>query len=143
MEITLAATSPISRLIQKLTIIIPFQKNILLNLAIIVGSLDMCHVTVGFEITIHLDGFGDPKELQITLTLKDPKRFGYLRGDNNLVLQEQRKKTKGKWYLDSGCSNHTVGDKNLFKSVDEYKGGNICFGDNSKGTKFIFKRIDA
>ncbi|KAH0709030.1 hypothetical protein KY284_010457 [Solanum tuberosum] len=60
------------------------------------------------------------------------------RTPDNLNLEgpkkEHRKKTKGKWYLDSGCSNHKTGDKNLFKSVVEYKGGNIHFGDNSKGT---------
>ncbi|XP_015167049.1 uncharacterized protein [Solanum tuberosum] len=48
--------------------------------------------------------------------------------------KELSKKAKGKWYLDSGCSNHITGDKNLFKSVTEYKRGNIQFGDNSKGT---------
>lgn len=40
----------------------------------------------------------------------------------------------GKWYLHSGCSNHMTGDMTLLKSVAEYRGGNICFGDNSKGT---------
>lgn len=60
------------------------------------GSLDKCHITSCFEITNHLNWFGDPIELQITLALKDPKRFGYLRRYNNLVLQEHRKKTKRK-----------------------------------------------
>ncbi|KAH0679868.1 hypothetical protein KY284_020953 [Solanum tuberosum] len=42
---------------------------------------NICFMVVGksstevcFEITTHLDRFGDPKELQITLALKDPKR---------------------------------------------------------------------
>ncbi|KAH0773438.1 hypothetical protein KY290_010575 [Solanum tuberosum] len=47
--------------------------------------------------------------------------------------EEHRKKSKGKWYLNSGCSNNMTGDKNLFKFVIEYKGGNIRFGENSKG----------
>ncbi|KAH0704355.1 hypothetical protein KY285_018633 [Solanum tuberosum] len=87
----------------------------------------------GFVIITHLNGYGDPKELQVILSLKDLKKFGYLKGDDDFVLQEHHKKSKGKWYLDSECSNHMTGDKNLFKSVADFKGGNIRFSDNSKG----------
>nr|XP_009757924.1 PREDICTED: uncharacterized protein LOC104210676 [Nicotiana sylvestris] len=40
---------------------------------------------------------------------------------------------KGKWYLDSACSSHMTGDKNLFKEVTKIDGGSVKFGDDSKG----------
>ena len=43
-------------------------------------------------------------------------------------------KLKGKWYLDSGCSNHMTNSYNLFATLSrEFEGGNVTFGDNSKG----------
>jgi len=117
MEITLVATSYSSRLLQKLTVMTQILKKIFLSPAIIVESLDMYHTIACFIIITHLNRYGDPKEVQVILTLKDPKKFGYLKGDDDFVLQEHRKKSKGKWYLDSGCSNHMTRDKNLFKSV--------------------------
>nr|XP_016503306.1 PREDICTED: uncharacterized protein LOC107821380 [Nicotiana tabacum] len=38
-----------------------------------------------------------------------------------------------KWYLDSACSSHMTGDKNLFKEVTKIDGGSVKFGDDSKG----------
>uniref|UniRef100_A0A2N9HLR4 CCHC-type domain-containing protein n=1 Tax=Fagus sylvatica TaxID=28930 RepID=A0A2N9HLR4_FAGSY len=38
-----------------------------------------------------------------------------------------------KWFLDSGCSRHMTGDKNKFTSLTLKDGGNVKFGDNSKG----------
>ncbi|KAG5595694.1 hypothetical protein H5410_036926 [Solanum commersonii] len=66
-------------------------KKISLSLAIIVGSLDMCLTIAGLEIITHLNGFGDSKELQIALTLKDPKGFG------DTV---RNKKENGTWIAD-------------------------------------------
>uniref|UniRef100_A0A2N9FDB8 Retrovirus-related Pol polyprotein from transposon TNT 1-94-like beta-barrel domain-containing protein n=1 Tax=Fagus sylvatica TaxID=28930 RepID=A0A2N9FDB8_FAGSY len=43
------------------------------------------------------------------------------------------KSTKDKWFLDSGCSRHITGDKNKFTSLALKDGGNVKFGDNSKG----------
>uniref|UniRef100_A0A2N9G6L8 CCHC-type domain-containing protein n=1 Tax=Fagus sylvatica TaxID=28930 RepID=A0A2N9G6L8_FAGSY len=43
------------------------------------------------------------------------------------------KSTKKKWFLDSGCSRHMTGDKNKFTSLTLKDGGNVKFGDNSKG----------
>uniref|UniRef100_A0A2N9I3Q3 CCHC-type domain-containing protein n=1 Tax=Fagus sylvatica TaxID=28930 RepID=A0A2N9I3Q3_FAGSY len=43
------------------------------------------------------------------------------------------KSTKNKWFLDSGCSRHMTGDKNKFTSLTLKDGGNVKFGDNSKG----------
>uniref|UniRef100_A0A2N9FYP2 CCHC-type domain-containing protein n=1 Tax=Fagus sylvatica TaxID=28930 RepID=A0A2N9FYP2_FAGSY len=37
------------------------------------------------------------------------------------------------WFLDSGCSRHMTGDKNKFTSLTLKDGGNVKFGDNSKG----------
>ena len=36
------------------------------------------------------------------------------------------------WYLDSGCSRHTTGDRSLFKAFESKKGGNVTFGEGSK-----------
>ena len=36
------------------------------------------------------------------------------------------------WYLDSGCSRHTIGNKALFKTFFEGKIGIIMFGNGSK-----------
>ncbi|XP_075107183.1 uncharacterized protein LOC142180148 [Nicotiana tabacum] len=67
------------------------------------------------------------------LTFQDPSRLGYLK-TSNLILQEHRKKNqKGKWYLDSACSRHMTGDKQLFKTVTKLDGGTVTFGDKSKG----------
>ena len=40
---------------------------------------------------------------------------------------------KNPWYLDSGCSRHMTGDKNLFMELKAKSGGEVTFGDNSKG----------
>ncbi|XP_070039821.1 uncharacterized protein [Nicotiana tomentosiformis] len=83
------------------------------------------------------DGSGDLNPfVKLTLrnlTIQDPSRLGYLK-ISNLVLQEYRKKNrKGKWYLDSACSRHMTGDKQLFKTVTKLDGGTFSFGDKSKG----------
>ena len=49
-----------------------------------------------------------------------------------MCLEVKRKKSS-KWYLDSGCSRHMTGNKDLFTSLKEKDGGNVNFGDNSKG----------
>ncbi|XP_019263929.1 PREDICTED: uncharacterized protein LOC109241630 [Nicotiana attenuata] len=82
------------------------------------------------------DGSGDPNlQIKLTLTIltfQDPSKLGYLK-ISNFVLQEHLKKNrKGKWYLDSACSRHMTGDKQLFKTVIKLDGGTITFGDKSK-----------
>ncbi|XP_070015340.1 uncharacterized protein [Nicotiana sylvestris] len=47
--------------------------------------------------------------------------------------EHHRISRKGKWYLDSACSSHMTGDKNLFKEVTKIDGGSVKFGDDSKG----------
>ena len=36
------------------------------------------------------------------------------------------------WYLDSDCSRHMIGNKDLFKTLFEGKIGTVTFGDGSK-----------
>ena len=36
------------------------------------------------------------------------------------------------WYLDSGCSRHTSGDRSLFAKVEKYDGGLVTFRDGKK-----------
>ncbi|MGV8048464.1 hypothetical protein PJP07_30140, partial [Mycobacterium kansasii] len=36
-----------------------------------------------------------------------------------------------KWYLDSGCSRHMTGDKNLFTELKDMTDGSVTFGDGS------------
>ncbi|XP_075074448.1 uncharacterized protein LOC142162046 [Nicotiana tabacum] len=47
--------------------------------------------------------------------------------------EHHRRNRKGKWYLDSTCSSHMIGDKNLFKEVTKIDRGSVKFGDDSKG----------
>ncbi|KAH9744129.1 hypothetical protein KPL70_003555 [Citrus sinensis] len=54
-------------------------------------------------------------------------------GDND-DLNEGLKKKKNKWYLDSGCSRHMTENYAWFSSFTKIKnGGDVFFGDNSKG----------
>ncbi|KAH9767789.1 hypothetical protein KPL71_011399 [Citrus sinensis] len=49
-------------------------------------------------------------------------------------LDEGSKKKKNKWYLDSGCSRHMTGNYSWFSSFIKIEnGGDVSFGDNSKG----------
>ncbi|KAH9697749.1 Integrase catalytic domain-containing protein [Citrus sinensis] len=49
-------------------------------------------------------------------------------------LNEGLKKKKNKWYLDSGCSRHMTGNYAWFSSFTKIEnGGDVSFGDNSKG----------
>ncbi|XP_075515843.1 uncharacterized protein LOC142550648 [Primulina tabacum] len=57
----------------------------------------------------------------------------------NRMQEMQKPETKKKeleesiWFLDSGCSRHMTGSKDLLSEVIYYKGPTITFGDNSKG----------
>ncbi|KAI3718218.1 hypothetical protein L6452_19080 [Arctium lappa] len=41
--------------------------------------------------------------------------------------------SKGIWYLDSGCSRHMTGQKDLLTEYNEEKGPSVTFGGNGKG----------
>jgi len=38
-----------------------------------------------------------------------------------------------KWYLDSGCFRHMIGDSSSFITLEKYKGGSVSFHGNNKG----------
>nr|XP_016514693.1 PREDICTED: uncharacterized protein LOC107831444 [Nicotiana tabacum] len=44
-----------------------------------------------------------------------------------------QKESQRKWYLDSVCSSHMTDDKNLLKEVTKINGGNVKFGDDTRG----------
>ncbi|XP_019245230.1 PREDICTED: uncharacterized protein LOC109225090 [Nicotiana attenuata] len=52
---------------------------------------------------------------------------------NPSPLDHCKKNRKVEWYLDSACSIHMTGDKQLFKTVTKLDGGTATFGDKSKG----------
>ncbi|CAJ2645214.1 unnamed protein product [Trifolium pratense] len=45
----------------------------------------------------------------------------------------QRSIMNHSWYLDSGCSRHMTGDKQLFSKLTMKEGGSVGFGGNQKG----------
>ncbi|XP_070003436.1 uncharacterized protein [Nicotiana sylvestris] len=51
----------------------------------------------------------------------------------NRRREHRMKNRKGKWYLNSVCSRHMTGFKQLFKTVTKLDGGTVTFGDKSKG----------
>ncbi|XP_059654894.1 uncharacterized protein LOC132301673 [Cornus florida] len=51
------------------------------------------------------------------------------------LTQGVKVKDKGsmdKWYVDSGCSRHMIGDGSKFNSLQQFDGGNVIFGDNQR-----------
>ncbi|KAH9744421.1 Integrase catalytic domain-containing protein [Citrus sinensis] len=58
-------------------------------------------------------------------------------------LDEGSKKKKNKWYLDSGCSRHMTGNYSWFSSFTKIEnGGDVSFGDNSKGKIIGIGNVD-
>ncbi|KAH9680506.1 Integrase catalytic domain-containing protein [Citrus sinensis] len=58
-------------------------------------------------------------------------------------LDEGSKKKKNKWYLDSGCSRHMTGNYYWFSSFTKIEnGGDVSFGDNSKGKIIGIRNVD-
>ncbi|XP_026452299.1 uncharacterized protein LOC113352727 [Papaver somniferum] len=48
-----------------------------------------------------------------------------------LACHTPEEQPQHKWYLDTGCSNHTCGRKDLFESLDESVRSTVKFGNNS------------
>ncbi|KAA3477742.1 Copia protein [Gossypium australe] len=46
---------------------------------------------------------------------------------------KERNSKKNTWYLDSGCSRHMICEKSHFMELMPKNGGEVTFGDNSKG----------
>ncbi|KAH9725866.1 hypothetical protein KPL70_008032 [Citrus sinensis] len=63
------------------------------------------------------------------------KEMAKLKNENeSLNARTGLKKKKNKWYLDSGCSRHMIGNYGWFSSFTKIEnGGDVSFGDNSKG----------
>ena len=40
---------------------------------------------------------------------------------------------KKKWYIDSGCSKHMMGDSSKFTHISPNKSGHVTYGDKNKG----------
>ncbi|KAH9802179.1 hypothetical protein KPL71_001272 [Citrus sinensis] len=58
-------------------------------------------------------------------------------------LNEGLKKKKNKWYLDSGCSRHMTRNYAWFSSFTKIEnGGDVSFGDNSKGKILGIGNVD-
>jgi len=42
------------------------------------------------------------------------------------------KEKEDKWYLESECSRHMIGDPTKFVKLSKYNGGSVSFGGNNK-----------
>ena len=56
-----------------------------------------------------------------------------------MCLAAQGAKTR--WYLDSGCSRHMMGDKEQFVTLETKGGGIVTIEDNNKGHIIRFDKI--
>ncbi|XP_073153345.1 uncharacterized protein [Henckelia pumila] len=87
------------------------------------------------------------KKLSISFEEVKQKRQVLLISQQNLAVYSERNLTvlsvksveknnpieKTTWYLDSGCSRHMTGNKELLSEIIHYNGPKIIFGDNSNG----------
>ena len=48
-----------------------------------------------------------------------------------VVLNDLIAKSTSKWYLDSGCFRHMIGDKSFFTSFENFDGGVVTFRDGN------------
>ena len=63
----------------------------------------------------------------------EPNKFGFQNQVSNVFMQECLVAIHNRWYLDSGCSRHMTGDKSKFCLLTKSDGGQVTFGENSKG----------
>ncbi|XP_075483671.1 uncharacterized protein LOC142523824 [Primulina tabacum] len=54
---------------------------------------------------------------------------------------KKKKLEESIWFLDSGCSRHMTGNKDLLTEIVNYRGPTITFGDNSKGYTVVFQKL--
>ena len=50
-----------------------------------------------------------------------------------IALVQDEVRQQDMWYIDSGCSYHMTGKQSKMSSLHRLQGGNISFGDKSKG----------
>lgn len=63
--------------------------------------------------------------------LKEEENNLVVDGENHQDLYGQQRSNK--WYVDSWCSKHMIGDERKFLELDSNKGGMITFGNNDLG----------
>jgi hypothetical protein len=74
--------------------------------------------------------------------VKEPSRIWKRKQDElnieECVISLQAQSRKSEWYVDSGCSKHMTGDKDIFVTLKKEKDGSVSFG-NDNSTKIIGK----
>ncbi|KAI3698136.1 hypothetical protein L6452_31248 [Arctium lappa] len=55
------------------------------------------------------------------------------KAEKSTKVKNSTKGSKGIWYLDSGCSRHMTGQRDLLTEYKEEKGPSVTFGGNGKG----------
>ena len=72
------------------------------------------------------------------LTTKIDERVNYVEeknSENSTLLLTRNDISGGQentWYLDIGASNHMSGNRNMFMELNEFVGGSVVFGNDSK-----------
>jgi transposase InsO family protein len=75
--------------------------------------------------------------------IHEPQKRTWIRKQNQYSNEEctlalQAKKKKHGWYVDSGCSKHMTGDRDMFLTLRKERDGSVSFG-NDDSTKIIGK----
>jgi hypothetical protein len=93
------------------------------------------------------------KDCRLTVPPKEPKQDfnSHAKGPSRIWIRKQDKlnveecsislqaqSRRSDWYVDSGCSKHMTGDKNIFITLKKERDGSVSFG-NDNSTKIIGK----
>jgi hypothetical protein len=65
----------------------------------------------------------------ISSQISEPQGI-WKRKQNQCSLSLQAQHRKSDWYVDSGCSKHMTGDRNMFLTLKKEKDGSVSFGNN-------------
>jgi hypothetical protein len=78
----------------------------------------------------------------LLLTRADPSKFGYLKARLKFVFYAYSSGGRS-WVLDSGCTNHMTGEKDMFTFFEENDclSDTIMFGDNREGRVLGYGKI--
>jgi hypothetical protein len=74
---------------------------------------------------------------------QEPQKRTWIRKHNQYSNEEctlalQDKQKKHGWYVDSGCSKHMIGDRDMFLTLRKERDGTVSF-ENDDSTKIIGK----
>jgi hypothetical protein len=74
---------------------------------------------------------------------QEPQKRTWIRKKNQYSNEEctltlQAEKKKHGWYVDSGCSKHMTGDRDMFLTLKKERDGSVFLGNNDS-TKIIGK----